>query len=80
VIMKYRIVSRNRCPWDGNYIDYPYYYAQMNVFGIWIDCRFHPFKSIYNSHDLDLKTVDNWINQQLSDKKPVKEEVVKTYD
>jgi hypothetical protein len=78
--MKYRIVSRNSSSWDGSYGDYPYYYAQMNVFGIWIDCRFHPFKSVYNSHDPYLETVDKWINQQLSDKKPVKEEVVKTYD
>ncbi len=80
MIMKYRIVSRNSSLWDGSYGDYPYYYAQMNVFGIWIDCRFHPFKSVYNSHDPDLEVVDNWINQQLSNKKPVKEEVVKTYD
>lgn len=80
MIMKYRIVSRNSTPWDGCYGDYPYYYAQMNVFGIWIDCRFHPFKSVYDSFDTNLEVVDNWINQQLSNKKPVKEEVVKTYD
>ncbi len=80
MIMKYRIVSRNSSPWDGSYRNYSYYYAQMNVFGIWIDCRFHPFKSVYDSFDTDLEVVDKWINRQLSDKKPVKEEVVKTYD
>jgi hypothetical protein len=78
--MKYRIVSRNSWPWGGSYRDYLYYYAQMNVFGIWIDCRFYPFKSVYDSFDTDLEVVDKWINQQLSNMKPVKEEVVKTYD
>jgi hypothetical protein len=80
--MKYRIVSRNKNPWYGSYIDYPYYYAQMKVFGMWIDCRHHPFKEAYNSYDDMLVVVERWVDAQIHGSQPVtfKEEVVKTYD
>jgi hypothetical protein len=77
--MKYRIVSRNSSPWDGTYRDYPYYYAQMKVFGMWIDCRFNPFKEVYCSYDNELKTVERWVDKQINGSQ-ITEEVVKTYD
>jgi hypothetical protein len=78
--MKYRIVSRNSCPWDGIYRDYPYYYAQMKVFGMWIDCRFNPFGSSYDTYDVELKVVERWVDMQINRSQPVTEKVVKTYD
>jgi hypothetical protein len=77
--MKYRIVSRNRCPWSGTYRDFPYYYAQIKVFGMWIDCRFNPFKETYCSYDNELKTVERWVDRQINGSQ-ITEEVVKTYD
>jgi hypothetical protein len=78
--MKYRIVSRNNSPWDGTYRDSPYYYAQMKVFGMWIDCRYNPFESSYDTYDVELKTVERWVDRQIHGSQPVTEEVVKTYD
>jgi hypothetical protein len=77
--MKYRIVSRNSSPWDGTYRDCPYYYAQMKVFGMWIDCRFNPFGSTYYSFDTELETVERWVDRQINSSQ-ITEEVVKTYD
>lgn len=77
--MKYRIVSRNRTL-DGVPSYSLYYYAQMNVFGTWIDCRFNPFVDTYDYYDLELRVVENWVDSQLKKKEPLKEEVVKTYD
>jgi hypothetical protein len=77
--MKYRIVSRNRLA-DGQPCYSLYYYAQMNVFGTWIDCNLNPFVDTYDSYDLELKVVERWVNSQLEKKEPLKEEVVKTYD
>lgn len=77
--MKYRIVSRNKKP-SGEHSNYPWFYAQMEVFGIWVDCRFHPMKESYNSYDANAETVDMWINSQIAENEPMKEEVVKTYD
>jgi len=77
--MKYRIVSRNSSPWDDSYRDYPYYYAQMKVFGMWIDCRYNPFGSTYCSYDTELETVERWVDKQINGSQ-ITEEVVKTYD
>jgi len=78
--MKYRIVSRNKCPWSGDPKDYPFYYAQMKVFGMWIDCRHNPFEVAYSSYDDELKTVERWVDRQIHGSQPITEKVVKTYD
>jgi hypothetical protein len=78
--MKYRIVSRNSSPWDGTYRDCPYYYAQMKVFGMWIDCRDNPFGSSYDTYDTELKVVERWVDAQIHGSQSVTQEVVKTYD
>lgn len=77
--MKYRIVSRNR-HLNGDCCSYEYYYAQVNVFGIWIDCHLNPFISTYNSFDTELKVVEEWVQSRIKQKEPVQQEVVKTYD
>ncbi len=79
--MKYRIVSRNKNPWD-NFCrtDYSYYYAQFKVFGVWIDCRYNPLVSAYDTFDPELKVVEEWVNNQISKKLPLEEKVVKTFE
>ena len=76
---KYRIVSRNRSPWSDAYSDFPYYYAQRRVLGMWIDCRFNPFKGEHTSFDNELKTVERWVDRQINGSQ-ITEEVIKTYD
>lgn len=79
--MKYRIVRRNRAP-NGECIGW--YYAQMNIFGIWIDCRHQFFIDTYNSTDKYLEVVEKWVKDEIKVedvfKCPVQQEVVKTYD
>jgi hypothetical protein len=77
--MKYRIVSRNKHA-DGQPCHYLVYFAQMNVFGTWVDCHLNPFVESYNSYDMDLRVVEKRVNSQLIKKEPLKDEVVKTYD
>jgi hypothetical protein len=77
--MKYRIVSRNKYA-DGRPCHHLNYFAQMNVFGTWVDCNLNPFVNTYDSYDMELKVVEKWVNSQLIKKEPLKEEVVKTYD
>jgi len=79
--MKYRIVSRNKSPHAGNTINCTYYYAQVNVFGVWIDCRYYPFfDDVWDAYDTNFDCVERWVKRQISIKEPMKEEVVKTYD
>lgn len=79
--MKYRIVRRNQSP-CGERITW--YYAQMKVLGIWIDCRHLLFIDTYNSTDEDLEVVERWVEDEINVEKvfnaPLKEEIVKTYD
>ena len=79
---KYRIVSRNKTPWDSYYrTDYSYYYAQSKLFGMWIDCRYNPFfLNASDSYNVHLGVVEEWVNNQLHRKLPLEEKVVKTYD
>jgi hypothetical protein len=78
--MKYRIVSRNKSPYNNSTIDYLYYYAQFKVFGKWIDCRHNPFNDgEYDYYNIELEVVERWVNCQRQCS-PLKEEVVKTYD
>jgi len=77
--MKYRIVSRDGLA-NGESSDHLWYYAQMNVFGAWIDCYLDPFVDTWGSCDTELEVVEKWVNSQLKKKEPLKEEVVKTYD
>lgn len=79
---KYRIVSRNKTPWDSYYrADYSYYYAQSKLFNaFWIDCRYNPLVSAYDTFDTELKVVEEWVNNQLHRKLLLKEEVVKTFE
>jgi hypothetical protein len=74
--MKYRIVKRRV---DRYYFHYAYY-AQINIWGIWIDLKYHPFVDAYNAYDMDFDTVERWLKDYIEGKKPVNEEVVKTYD
>ena len=77
--MKYRIVSRNRLA-NGEPCYSLYYYAQMKVFGTWIDCHLNPFVVAYDSYDIELSVVEKWVDFQLKKKESLKENVVKTYD
>lgn len=79
--MKYRIVSRNKSPFNGSTLGHPYYYAQFEVFGVWIDCRYNPLvDDTYDCYDTKLSVVERWVNSQIGERLPVEEEVVKTYD
>ena len=75
--MKYRIVRRNEAP-NGNRITW--YYAQMKVLGVWIDCIFNPFVNTWNASDIEIEVVEKWIQDRIKKKKPVQQEVVKTYE
>ena len=78
--MKYRIVCRNKNPWDNYCRDnYSWYYAQFEVFGVWIDCRYNPLVNPYDTFDSELEVVERWVNNKI-ERIPRKEEVVKTYD
>jgi hypothetical protein len=77
--MKYRIVKRNTNI-EGKRSSYPFYYAQMKLFEVWIDCNLNPFVDTYYAWDSDLSKVEKWVNKQLLGEQPLKEEVVKTYD
>jgi hypothetical protein len=57
-----------------------WYYAQMNVLGIWIDCNFNPFVDTWNASDADFKEVEEWIQNRIKGNSPIQQEVVKTYD
>jgi len=79
--MKYRIIRRNKAP-NGNRVTW--YYAQMSVLGVWIDCALQPFSDTYNASDGNLSVVEKWVEDEIKVKtifsEPLKEEVVKTYD
>ena len=75
--MKYRIVRRNRAISGDYFPDSYWYYAQVNVFGIWIDCHWNPFISDWGSYDTTSESVEQWIQGR---KIKTKQEVVKTYD
>ena len=78
--MKYRIVSRNKSPWDNYCRDnYSYYYAQFEVCGVWIDCRYNPLLNSYGNFDIELEVVERWVNNQI-ERISRKEEVVKTFE
>jgi hypothetical protein len=77
--MKYRIVKRNTNTL-GDITRWDWYYAQRNIFGVWIDLRFHPFISTYDSYDVDLNAVERWLDNHINGKGPKTEEVVKTYE
>jgi hypothetical protein len=79
MIMKYRIVKRN-FDTRGEVRRWNWYYAQRNIFGIWVDLRLHPFIDTFDSYDMDLNTVERWLNVYISNKGSATEEVVKTYD
>ncbi len=76
---KYRIVKRNTYP-SGGISRYPYYYAQRNIFGIWVDLRFHPFADTYNASDMEFDAVERWLNDYIEGNRPQIEEVVKVYE
>jgi hypothetical protein len=76
---KYRIVKRN-ISGSGVVSRWDWYYAQRNIFGVWIDLRLHPFISTYDAYDMDLNTVERWLNNYINGKGPKTEEVVKTYE
>ena len=78
MIMKYRIVKRNTNG-NGDITRFDWYYAQRNIFGMWVDLRFHPFISTYDSYDVDLVVVERWLNNYINGLGPKSEEVVKTY-
>jgi hypothetical protein len=78
--MKYRIVRRNKSPFRDYVSSYDYYYAQMKLFGRWIDCRLNPFIDVDNTYDVNLSSVESWVNRQINGKQPIEEEVVKTYE
>jgi hypothetical protein len=78
--MEYRIVRRNKIPHSGRTSSYDFYYAQMKIFGQWIDCRHNPFIDTYDSYDHILPTVEKWVNNQIKGELPIEEEVVKTYE
>lgn len=78
--MEYRIVRRNKLPDTGGRSSYDYYYAQMKIFGRWIDCRYNPFIDAYGSYDINLSEVENWLDMQIKGQQPIEEEVVKTYE
>lgn len=77
--MKYRIVKRNTTI-DGSISRFDWYYAQRNILGLWIDLRFHPFISTYDSYDSDFSIVERWLNNYINGQSPKSEEVVKTYE
>ncbi len=79
MIMKYRIVKRNTSS-SGDVSRFDWYYAQRNILGIWVDLRFHPFISTYDAYDMDLNTVERWLDNYINGKGPKNEEVVKEYD
>lgn len=79
MIMKYRIVKRNTNGY-GEIRYSPWYYAQRNILGIWIDLRFHPFADVYDSYDIDYNTVERWLEKYIGGKGPMTEEVVKEYE
>lgn len=76
---KYRIVKRNTNS-HGDITRFDWYYAQRNIFGVWVDLRFHPFISIYDSYDVDLMVVERWLDNYINGLGPKSEEVVKTYE
>jgi hypothetical protein len=77
--MKYRIVKRNTSG-SGEVSKWDWYYAQRNIFGVWVDLRLHPFVSTYDSYDMHLNTVERWLDNYINGKGPKSEEVVKTYE
>lgn len=77
--MKYRIVSRNKYS-NGDYSPYKFYYAQVEVFGTWFDCRLNPFISTFDSYDTDLKVVEKWVENRIKPKERIEDVVVKIYD
>ncbi len=79
MIMKCRIVKRNTSS-TGEVSRFDWYYAQRNILGVWIDLRLHPFISTYDSYDMDLNTVERWLDNYINGHSPATEEVVKTYE
>lgn len=77
--MKYRIVKRNR-NFLGELSTCPWYYAQRNILGVWIDIRHNPYITAYDSYDDDLVIVEKWLENHIQGKKSPTQEVVKTYD
>lgn len=79
-MMKYRIVKRNTNSM-GEVRESSWYYAQeRNILGIWVDLRFHPFISTYDSYDIHYGVVEKWLENYIKGKDSPTEEVVKTYD
>jgi hypothetical protein len=78
---KYRIVKRNT---NGNgdidMFGKYWYYAQCNIFGVWVDLRHNPFAETYDSYDSDLIFVERWLNNYINGKGQKTEEVVKEYE
>jgi hypothetical protein len=77
--MKCRIVKRNTSG-CGDVSRFDWYYAQRNIFGVWIDLRHHPFISTYDSYDMHLNTVERWLDDYINGHNPKTEEVVKEYE
>jgi hypothetical protein len=76
---RYRIVKRNTNAL-GEIRKYPYYYAQRNILGVWIDLLHHPFINTFNSYDTDLSVVEEWLDDRINGKRSKTEEVVKEYE
>jgi len=71
---RYRIIKTY--DWDGD----EYFYAQKNIFGIWIGCRWIEM-SYCGTHSSFLETVEAYIKYKIAPpEERKKEEVVKVYD